>query len=334
MTGPDAALDAGPATTRRWRLDLRYDGTDFSGWAAQPDRRTVEGVLGEWLARVLRIPSVDLVCAGRTDAGVHARGQVCHVDLPTTAVDALTRERRPSDARPDGRATGPDAAAVLLRRLARVLPADLVVTAVRPAPDGFDARFSAVWRRYAYRLVDGALPPDPLLRRGVAHWPDVLDLEAVNAAGAGLLGLRDFAAFCKRRDGATTVRTLLACTAERVAIQGQPVVEVTVRADAFCHSMVRSLVGALVRVGTGRREPDWPAALTRRDGRESTVPVLPAHGLTLEEVGYPPDDALAARALEARNRREPVEHAPDPAGASEDPSRATPDRSDATGAAR
>ncbi len=241
---------------------------------------------------VLRLAGpVALTCAGRTDAGVHARGQVCHVDLPAGAVT--------------------DGGAVLTRRLARVLPPDLVVRSVSPAPVGFDARFAAVWRRYCYRLVDGDRPPDPLIRRSVAHTRQPLDLDRLNEAAAGLLGLQDFAAFCRRRDGATTVRTLLACEARRVArvdpttdAGGDAVVELTVTADAFCHSMVRSLTGALVRVGSGDRDPGWPAAVAwhgaETGGRDSSVPVMPAHGLTLEEVGYPDDDRLLERQRAAR----------------------------------
>ncbi len=270
----------------RWRLDIAYDGTDFSGWAQQAGLRTVQGELEQWLGRVLRLPAPRLVCAGRTDAGVHARGQVAHVDLPVGAVT--------SDA-------------VLLRRLQRALPSDVAVTGVQPAPDGFDARFAALWRRYCYRLADPATRADPLVRRQVLRVRDALDLDRVNAAGATLLGLRDFAAFCRRRDGATSVRTLLDLRAERVPDGPMAgVVEVGVRADAFCHSMVRSLVGALVEVGSGRRDPAWLPAVAAAARRDGAVPVLPAHGLTLEEVGYPADGALADRVRAARTRREPV----------------------------
>jgi tRNA pseudouridine38-40 synthase len=265
----------------RWRLDLSYDGTDFAGWAAQPGRRTVQGELELWIPRVLRLSRpVRLACAGRTDAGVHARGQVAQVDL------------EPEDL-PDPR--------ILIRRLARVLPGDVVVWSVRPAPLGFDARFAAIWRRYGYRLWDSVPGPDPLLRRQVAPVRVALDLAAMNEAAAGLLGRRDFAAFCRRREGATTIRTLLGLAAARVAdgpLRG--VVEVTVRADAFCHSMVRTLVGGLVEVGSGRRSPTWLAQAASAAVRSSALPVLPASGLTLEEVGYPPDGQLAARAEEAR----------------------------------
>lgn len=275
-------------TTQRWRLDIAYDGADFLGWASQPGSRTVQGVLEHWVTQVLRLSEpVALTCAGRTDSGVHARGQVAHVDLPADA---------PVD--------------TLLRRLHRVLPPDVVVRDVRPAPQGFDARFSATWRRYVYRLADESTLPDPLLRHHVAPVRGVLDLEVMNAAADELLGLRDFAAFCKARQGATTIRTLLDCRAVRrptspapTAATGAGIVEVTVRADAFCHSMVRSVMGALTTVALGKRDLDWLREVRDTPHRASTVNVMPAVGLTLEEVGYPDDAELAARAEQARARR-------------------------------
>ena len=271
----------------RWRLDVAYDGAEFAGWAAQPGQRTVAGELERWVTTVLRleVPAA-LVCAGRTDAGVHARGQVAHLDVPADL------------------GTEPEE---LARRLARVLPPDLVVSSVRLAPPGFDARFAAVWRRYVYRLADAGTVRDPLLRGFVADVSGTLDLDRVAAVTPDLLGLHDFAAFCRRREGATTIRTLLDLDARRVTtgpLAG--VVEVTVRADAFCHSMVRSLVGALVAVADGRRERAWLTGLIDASARDSSVPVLPACGLTLEEVGYPADDELAARVTEARAVRELV----------------------------
>ena len=279
---------SGPELLQRWRLDISYDGTGFSGWALQPERRTVQGELEYWVAQVLRLSGpATLVCAGRTDAGVHARGQVAHLDLEPDALD-------------DG--------ARLQRRLARVLPGDLVVRAVAPAPPGFDARFAAVWRRYAYRLSDTPTPPDPLLRGLVARSRFPLDLDAMNVAGQTLLGLRDFAAFCRRRPGATTIRTLLELEGRRL-VDGPlaGTIELSVRADAFCHSMVRSLVGAVAAVGSGKRDLDWLAGITAGGLRHPTVEVMPAHGLCLEEVRYPPEEQLRARVEAARSRREPVD---------------------------
>lgn len=274
--------------TVRWRLDVAYDGTAFSGWAAQPGLRTVEEELSTWIGRVLRLdePPV-LTCAGRTDSGVHARGQVVHVDLPAV-----------SDA---GRGGPADTGELLARRLPRALPDDLVVHAVTLAPAGFDARFSAVWRRYVYRLWDSPADRDPLRRHHVVLHPDRLDVDLLAAAGSDLVGLHDFAAFCKRRDGATTIRTLETVEAVRLADR---TIEVTVRADAFCHSMVRSLMGALTSVASGRRDRDWLRGLLTLGERAGEIGVMAPHGLTLEEVGYPSDADLAARAIEARATRQ------------------------------
>ena len=264
----------------RWRLDIAYDGANFSGWAAQPGRRTVQGELETWIPRVLRLGEpTPLTVAGRTDAGVHARGQVAHVDLPDD-IDTSS----------------------ILRRLARVLNPDVVVRSIRPVPGEFDARFSALWRRYVYRLWDESSRPDPLTRFHVASVRGHLDLDRLNMAGDSLLGLHDFAAFCKYREGATTIRTLLDCHAERL---DDPcgTIEVTVRADAFCRSMVRSLIGALTAVASGRRDQHWLDEVAASTSRASSVLVMPACGLTLEEVGYPADEDLAERAARARSRR-------------------------------
>ncbi len=265
----------------RIRLDVAYDGTGFHGWAAQPGLRTVEGELSAALATVLRVPSVDLTCAGRTDAGVHARGQVVHTDLeaPPDPADAL----------------GP-----LARRLNGILVDDLRVRRIVAAPAGFDARFSAIWRRYAYRVADRPEAVDPLRRGHVLRWGKPLDNERMNAAALSLVGEHDFAAFCKQREGATTIRTLLDLLWSREA---DGLLVAHVRADAFCHSMVRSLVGCLVAVGEGRRDVAWAGSVLAAGVRDSAVTVAPAHGLTLEEVGYPPDAELGARVEVTRARR-------------------------------
>jgi tRNA pseudouridine38-40 synthase len=275
----------------RVRLDLAYDGTDFSGWAAQPGRRTVEGELSAALSTVLRSPEpVRLTVAGRTDAGVHARGQVAHADVDGEAWNLVPGR---SDRSPDE---------ALRTRLTGVLPADVAVTRVSQAPAGFDARFSATSRRYLYRVADDLSVHDPLRRRDTVSVRGHLDPHAMSDAAYLLVGLHDFAAFCKQREGATTVRTLLALSWER---QRDGVLAGTVVADAFCHSMVRSLVGALVPVGEGRRDVDWPAAVLAGAVRDPGVRVMPPHGLSLEEVTYPPDAELAARALETRATRIP-----------------------------
>lgn len=268
----------------RLRLDIAYDGTGFHGWAAQPGLRTVQGALEDWTQRLLRLPEPpELTCAGRTDAGVHARGQVAHVDLPGSPGDASAL------------------AAELVRRYRRALPPDIVVRAVTVAPDGFDARFSAVWRRYVYRLIDQETPADPLHRGFVAAYPQPLDVGAMRDAAPHLVGLRDFAALCKAREGATTIRHLQRLTIDRRTPDG--LIEIEVVADAFCHSMVRSLVGALVAVGEGRRDVGWLDRTIAAAARSSQIRVMPANGLVLEEVGYPPPGELAARAREARATR-------------------------------
>jgi tRNA pseudouridine(38-40) synthase len=178
----------------------------------------------------------------------------------------------------------------LVRRLASVLPADIRVTGAMLAPDGFDARFSAIWRRYVYRVTDTPFGSDPLRRNHVLAHHRPLDLDAMNAASAGLLGEHDFAAFCRRREGATTVRTLRRLDWER---ESDGTARAVVEADAFCHNQVRALVGALLLVGDGRRTVDWPTTVLVGRVRDSGVTVAPPHGLTLEAVGYPPAAELA-----------------------------------------
>ncbi len=270
----------------RLRLDLAYDGGGFSGWAAQPGRRTVEGELAAALTTLLRVPeAVRLTVAGRTDAGVHARGQVAHADVPEEAYAAVpgTSRRSPQEA--------------LGRRLNAVLPPDIVVHRVQPAAEGFDARFSALARHYRYRICDDPSLLDPLRRHDTVTFPRALDVEAMTRAGGSLVGRHDFASFCKKRDGATTIRTLLRFSWSRP----EPgIVEGRVTADAFCHSMVRALVGSVVPVGDGRADELFPVTVLRSAIRDPRVKVMPAHGLSLEQVDYPPDDQLARRAREAR----------------------------------
>ncbi|HWU22324.1 MAG TPA: tRNA pseudouridine(38-40) synthase TruA [Nocardioides sp.] len=270
----------------RVRIDLAYDGTDFKGWAAQPLLRTVQGELVAALETVLRVPpgEIRVTCAGRTDSGVHARGQVAHCDLPAEVGDA-TVER-------------------LARRLNGVLPGDLRIHRLAPAAPGFDARFAALWRRYAYRIADAPELVDPLRRRYVLAWPRPLDVDAMNAAAARLVGLNDFAAFCKQREGATTIRSLEELSWSR---DEDGLLVGHVRADAFCHSMVRALVGCLVAVGEGRRDADWAAAILAGRRRDPEVKVMHAHGLTLEEVGYPADEKLATRVEQTSAKRQAAE---------------------------
>jgi tRNA pseudouridine38-40 synthase len=273
--------------TIRLRLDLAYDGSDFSGWAAQPGRRTVQAEIEAALSRVLRLAEpARLTVAGRTDAGVHATGQVAHLDLPVSAWPAGAAPE-PSEQR-------------VLRSLAGVLPPDVRVHGLAPAPPGFDARFSALWRRYRYRVGDSPATADPLRRHDTLWYPRPLAMDRMNAAAGLLLGEHDFAAFCRHRVGATTVRRLLRLDWAR---DGSGVAEATVVADAFCHNMVRAMVGALLAVGEGRREPNWPGQVLAAAVRDGAVHVAPAHGLCLAEVRYPDAAGLAARAAETRRVR-------------------------------
>ena len=273
----------------RLRLDIAYDGTEFAGWAAQAGQRTVAGVLDEALTTVFRAP-VRLRAAGRTDAGVHASGQVAHADLPVVALpNAESRSPRP----------GEPEFLPLLRRLGRFLPADVRVLGIARAPSGFDARFSALRRHYRYRLSTAPYGVEPQQARYVTAWPRPLDLEAMTVASRDLLGLHDFAAFCRHRDNATTIRDLQRFEWSR---EGD-VITAHVTADAFCWSMVRSLVGALLAVGEHRRPASWCRELLSATGRSSDFAAAPAHGLTLIGVDYPPDDQLAARNSVTRDLR-------------------------------
>lgn len=280
----------------RLRLDLAYDGGGFAGWAKQPGLRTVQGELEAALATIFRrvgeAPGVTV--AGRTDVGVHATGQVVHLDLDDAQLADLDRPRRGGPA--------PKGLGALVRRLNGIAGAagDLAVQRAIVAPPGFDARFSAVWRRYEYRIADGAARRDPR-RRGyeLAH-PTPLDGDAMDAAARSLLGLHDFASFCRPREGATTIRTLQEFTWTRDA---DGVLVAHVKADAFCHSMVRALVGACLASGGGKMRAGRAAELRDQAARTNEFAVVAAKGLTLAEVGYPPDDELGLRAEQTRAKR-------------------------------
>jgi tRNA pseudouridine38-40 synthase len=273
----------------RLRLDIAYDGTEFAGWAVQAGQRTVAGVLDDALSTVFRVP-VQLRAAGRTDAGVHATGQVAHVDVPA---DVL------SNAYPRTTREGESEFLPLIRRLARFLPVDVRVVDINRAAAGFDARFSALRRHYVYRLSTAPYGVEPQEARYVTAWPRPLDVEAMSAASRNLVGLHDFAAFCRQREGATTIRDLQRLEWFRDGDR----VTAYVSADAFCWSMVRSLVGALLAVGEHRREPGWCAGLLTATQRSSDFAAAPAHGLMLLGVDYPPDDQLEARTKVTRDLR-------------------------------
>ena len=329
-------VTSGPGGLVRLRLDVAYDGTDFHGWARQPALRSVQAELEAALRAVLRVPAavpVRVAVAGRTDAGVHATGQVCHCDVPADSLARLAIARPPTTtgSAPAGSTTPQFAGSLcreplpasefvagsaLRRRLNGLLPVDLRVRRVSWAPDGFDARWSASWRRYEYRVADDPADQDPRTRSHVLWHPRPLDVAAMDAAARPFLGEHDFAAYCRARPDASSVRTIHEIGWRRVPILeaqgadlGSPAaatpgaIAFGVRADAFCHSMVRSLVGAFLAVGDGRWPVERPGELLAEGVRVASIATAPAHGLTFVEVGYPPDADLAAQAVRARRWR-------------------------------
>lgn len=278
--------------TIRLRLDIAYDGTAFHGWAAQkdPGLRTVQGTLENALSLILRTDA-DLTVAGRTDAGVHASGQVAHLDIPA---DSL--RQRSIDGDPHR----------LVRRLGRFLPDDLRVSGIREVSTDFDARFSALRRHYVYRVSTDQAGALPTRVADTATWVRPVDVTLLQEAATALVGLHDFAAFCRARPNATTIRDLQAFTWQDASTEAEPqLYEARVTADAFCWSMVRSLVGACLVIGEGRRDVSLIDALLAQDTRSSLIPVAPAKGLSLTGVDYPAEEELATRARTTRATREP-----------------------------
>jgi tRNA pseudouridine38-40 synthase len=259
---------------RRLRLDIAYDGTHFFGWATQPGHRTLQDLIEEAISRISQT-NIDSIVAGRTDAGVHATGQVIHVDVPDAMFD---RDLTYLDLR---------------YKLNRILDDDVRIMNVSDAPEGFHARFSALRRYYSYKILDNNDVIAPLSRHDVASWYRPLDADRMNEASALLLGHHDFAAFCKFKVGGTTIRTLEKYEWHR-SEDGLLVADVV--ADAFCYSMVRNLVGAVVCVADGRQSPAWIAQLLANKERVSDSLVFPARGLTLYQVDYPSNDQLLERA--------------------------------------
>lgn len=257
------------------RIKLAYDGTDFKGWAKQPGHRTVQDEIEQALATILRLPEPpQLTVAGRTDAGVHARGQVAHVDV----------ESHPG---------------VLERRLRRLVPHDIRIIEIAEAHPDFDARFAALERRYVYRMTDHPAGPDPLAARMITPLSAPVDIELMHEASLHLIGQHDFVAFCKQREGASTIRTLKVLR----TVRGGETIATTFLADAFCRSMVRSLMGCLVAVGQRRLSPDDVPGLLAAKGRDPRIKVMSARGLVLEDIAYPADEDLAARTAITRQRR-------------------------------
>ena len=274
MTEPTLYPESG---FRRLRLDLSYDGTNFSGWGIQPDRRTVQQSVEDAISTVAQAKAETIV-AGRTDAGVHATGQVIHVDLPESL--ELTD---------------------LAYKLNRILDQDIRINQITIAPPAFHARFSALRRYYEYRILDENKVIPPLSRFNTESWYRPLDVDVMNQASALLLGTHDYAAFCKFREGATTIRTLEIYSWRR---DNQGVLIADVVADAFCYSMVRNLVGAIVCVADGRKDASWILTLLENKERVSDSLVFPARGLSLYKVDYPDDAELLERAAKTIARRE------------------------------
>lgn len=277
----------------RLRLDFAYDGTDFSGWAKQPGLRTVQGEILDALAAIFnRAPeSFALVVAGRTDKGVHAANQVAHLDLTAEQVDRHLQKLR--------------------LRMNSLLPEDIRIYNVAVAPKGFDARFAAIYRRYRYQIADGAAIQSPIAARTTLFVRRTLDLNLMQAAALGLYGLHDFASFCRPRPGSTTIRELREVKITRRPIDpsglgsagADGVIEIELLADAFCHNMVRSIVGALIAVGEGRANSLDIAELLARADRTTSYKVVDPRGLTLLEIGYPAPELMATQVANAQALR-------------------------------
>lgn len=298
---PHASADR--VTLMRVRLDLGYDGNAYRGWAHQPGQRTVEGTLRQALATVIR-REVPVVVAGRTDAGVHARGQVVHLDLSASEWESLRRGRDITSER------------AMLQRVNGVLGREdgaIVLHQVREVPAEFDARFSALTRTYTYRIADRRELRDPLRRHDTAwiaasakYQPTgQLNAPLMDAEATSVLGLHDFGSFCRPREHATTIRRLTEFNIRR-SESGVILAEIT--ADAFCHHMVRAMIGACLDVGEGRREPGWLMERLSDPAWDERVRLAPPQGLVLERVDYPDHDQLSARAQQTRARREPERH--------------------------
>jgi tRNA pseudouridine38-40 synthase len=266
MDDPTTTTGSGERPARRRvRLRVAYDGTGFHGFAINAGVRTVAGELTRAISTVVREP-VEITGAGRTDAGVHGWGQVVHVDLPA----------------------GTDAEA-LVRRINKLCAPDLSVREPIWVADDFDARFSATWREYRYHVWNDPVP-NPLVARTAWHVPRPLSMWALRASGDPLLGEHDFASFCRRPDvgpgrpPASLVRRVLGV---RWSQPGDaPLLRFEIRATAFCHQMVRSIVGTMVDVGLGRTSAGEVNAILRARDRRVAGAVAPPHGLVLWDVGY------------------------------------------------
>ncbi|NBQ59835.1 MAG: tRNA pseudouridine(38-40) synthase TruA [Actinobacteria bacterium] len=260
MTLPTLNPESGFA---RLRVDLTYDGTNFSGWAKQPNQRTIQEEFEKALTTILRTP-VTTIVAGRTDAGVHAKHQVLHSDIPIDSqIDNLTF------------------------RLNQFLTDEIRVLRTAWAPVNFHARFTAQSRTYQYKIIDGGQVTAPLDRYDSVEWFRKLDINLMNLGSNLLLGEHDFFAYCKFREGGSTVKNLLKFEWHR---DENSIVIGEIQANSFRYNMVRNLVGAAVCVGEGRFEPKWMKKVLDERLRVSDSYVFPAKGLTLISISYPEID--------------------------------------------
>ena len=253
----------------RARITLSYDGTNFFGWGKQADRRTVQGELEAALFKLFQ-QQLDTVVAGRTDAGVHASGQVCHVDLP---------ENEYTD---------------IAYRLNRILTEEIRIKSVERTSPDFHARFGALRRHYIYKIKDGNGYIEPTARLDIAPWYRDLNVDLMNQAAATLIGEHDFFSYARYRENATTIRELQRFEFER---NEYGLIIARLSADAFLYNMVRSLIGTMVYIGEGRFNTDWAREILEKRERPSDSLVFPAKGLTFTGVDYPADSELHARIL-------------------------------------
>lgn len=284
----------------RLRLDLAYRGAPFHGWARQPGLLTVQGRLEEALSLITRQPA-QLTVAGRTDAGVHARGQVAHLDVTKDFWLSLSRGREEND-----QVRGERLRARLEGLAGRGLNGALAIKQVRVVSRDFDARFSALSRTYRYLICDDPRAQDPC-RLDIARTSSPLEETTMQVAAQALCGEHDFLPFAKPREGATTVRTLHSFNISR---PGAGIVQAMIRADAFCHSQVRFMMGALIEIGRGKYQPNWVGELLAAGVRDQRVPLADGRGLTLWEVAYPPEDEYALQAQKAKVVRTLPENSP------------------------